>query len=152
MIGGTSPVSCSTPINNDQMVPFMRMLQTALLTLMSAVFFACIFVHALSGWPTKSGELIERSVFDAISGGLQIGLCFGSIACMVFGAIMLQPAIRIWHHQTTNLFPVIATGFRFLVLVGMGIFLRGLAAHYETFAIRGMRTIAAIAMDTCNRS
>lgn len=77
------------------------------------------WAHAVLGWAAMRGALEKTGAGDSLTHGLQAGWQFGSMAMLVFGAILLATAAEVARGGIASRFPVLAIGVGY---IGFGIY------------------------------
>lgn len=98
--------------------------------------------HALGGWPAFDGPLRQSGLDPELRAGLAAGWYFGSVAMLVFAAIVLHAAWRLARGEAIDRVPLLATGIGYAAFGLAAFVLRDFRPHFLLFVLTGALVLA----------
>ncbi len=102
-----------------------------------ALMVLSALAHGLLGWPAMRAGLDGLGSSAELSGALAVGWHFGSVAMLVFAAIVLPAAWRSLRGRAVDRWPVGAIAVGYLVFGLVAFLARDLNPHFLLFVATG---------------
>ncbi len=106
--------------------------------LAALLLIASAFAHAFLGWPPFQSTLDQAGVDAEVTGALEIGWYFGSLAMLAFGAIVFLAAARAIRGECAANGSLWVIGASYAVYGAVAYIVRDFNPHFLLFVVTGL--------------